>query len=53
MENSFQDDTVTFVTTTTEQDTDLCPQTRHEWCTIGSELEYLLAKYLPANGDIS
>lgn len=53
MENSFQFDTGTFVTTIAEHDTDLCPQTRHELCAIGTELEYLLAKYLPDNGDLT
>ncbi|HFF8551147.1 TPA: hypothetical protein ACGEYS_004762 [Kluyvera cryocrescens] len=31
MENSIQFDTVTFVTTTAEQDTDLCPQPAPNW----------------------
>ncbi|MGX5024827.1 hypothetical protein ACWKXN_19825 [Enterobacter sp. UPMP2060] len=53
MENSVELDTETFVTTTAKQDTGLCPQTRHVPGAIGTELEYLLTKYLSDNGDIT
>lgn len=53
MKNSFEFDKGTLITTAAEQDIGLCSQTRYELSAIGTKMEYLLAKYLPDNSDIT